>query len=454
MSTQSSAVPYDWGDDQASLAERLRPPGNVIEIARTLQNAGYEAWCVGGAVRDALLGHEHLDWDLATSARPEQVRKLFKRTIPVGIEFGTVGVLDRDGVMHEVTTFRRDVQTDGRHAVVEFGASLDDDLARRDFTINAIAWDPIAKVLRDPFHGRQDLARAVVRAVGVARERLIEDRLRALRAIRFASRFDFTLDDATWNAVVESAPFLTRLSPERVKQELEKTLEQAILPSRAFMRWRDAGAFASVIPALASISNVQLRSVDALPRPVLRTRPLRKSLRLAALFAGLEGKTAEHALRALRFPNLEIGVVGSLVDRWFRLRSELTERLTKSSPSALDSAYLRRLAADVGRTRVSGFVRLAASQWHASQQVEPAQVRELYRALVHTAFHDPIEIGDLALDGDDLRRMGISPGPALGRTLQVLMAYVIEDPSRNTYDTLRMYVEQLRGTAPSNGEIA
>src|SRR5919202_5263011 len=146
----------------------LNPPETVREIARRLERAGFEAWCVGGAVRDALLGHPHLDWDLATSATPAEVRRLFRRTVPVGLEFGTVGVLDRNGTMHEVTTFRRDVRTDGRHAVVEFGASLDDDLARRDFTINAIAYSPARRTLHDPFGGRQDLARGVVRAVGDA----------------------------------------------------------------------------------------------------------------------------------------------------------------------------------------------------------------------------------------------------------------------------------------------
>src|SRR3569833_4243147 len=131
---------------------RLNPPSAVLEIADRLEDAGFEAWSVGGAVRDALLGHPHLDWDLATSAKPEEVRKLFghRRTIPVGIDFGTVGVLDRDGKMHEVTTFRRDVQTDGRHAKVEFGASLEDDLSRRDLTVHAIAYSPTRGALRAP----------------------------------------------------------------------------------------------------------------------------------------------------------------------------------------------------------------------------------------------------------------------------------------------------------------
>src|SRR6476661_6227625 len=171
----------------------LNPPAAVLEIAGRLEEAGFEAWCVGGAIRDALLGHPHLDWDLATSATPNQVRELFgaKRTIPIGVEFGTVGVLDRKNKMHEVTTFRRDVKTDGRHAEVEFGVSLDDDLARRDFTINAMAYSPTRDELRDPFGGRADLDKHILRAVGDADARMREDRLRALRAIRFASRFDF-----------------------------------------------------------------------------------------------------------------------------------------------------------------------------------------------------------------------------------------------------------------------
>ena len=147
----------------------LNPPQPVLAIARRLEDAGYEAWCVGGALRDAMLGHPHLDWDLATSATPDQVREIFgkRRTIPVGIQFGTVGVLDAAGTLHEVTTFRRDVKTDGRHAVVEFGASLDDDLARRDLTINAIAWSPGRQRLHDPFDGQSDLSARIVRAVGM-----------------------------------------------------------------------------------------------------------------------------------------------------------------------------------------------------------------------------------------------------------------------------------------------
>ncbi len=418
-----------------TLDERgLRVPGPVIELARTLQEAGFPTWCVGGAVRDALLGRALLDFDLATAATPAEVRRLFRRTIPVGIEFGTVGVLDRDGHMHEVTTFRHDVQTDGRHAVVEFGASLDEDLARRDFTINAIAFDPIARRLHDPFHGRDDLLAGVVRAVGVAEERMREDRLRALRAIRFASRFGFDIDPQTWAAIEGSAPYLTRLSPERVKQEIDKTLEQVDAPSVAFGRWRDAGAFTAVVPALAQVPDATLGAIDRLPRTTSVARPLRRTLRLAALFSALEGKEAERALKALRASNQEIGVVGAVVDRWHRFGAMLTARL--AAGEVPDHPTLRRLAADIGRLRVNAFLRIGAAHWAGDTQIDPRVVRLLFRRLMHIAFHDPIEIADLAVDGDDLRQHGLRAGPELGRVLQHLRQLVIDDPARNRRETL------------------
>src|ERR1051326_2618177 len=285
----------------------LNPPKPVLEIARRLEDAGYEAWCVGGAVRDALLGHPHLDWDLATSARPDEVREIFgrRRTIPVGVEFGTVGVLDDAGTLHEVTTFRRDVKTDGRHAEVEFGASLDEDLARRDFTINAIAYSPATRELRDPFGGQQDLDRRVVRAVGDPDARMREDRLRALRAIRFSARFEFDIDAATLEAIARSAPHMGRLSAERVKQELEKTLEQVKRPSRAFALWKSSGILRTVIPPLADISGSTLAALDHVALPTNDVTSFRLLIRTAILFIDLGEAGARTALLALRFTNAE-----------------------------------------------------------------------------------------------------------------------------------------------------
>src|SRR3954470_1667595 len=340
---------------------QLNPPRNVRQIADTLERAGYETWCVGGAIRDALLGHPHLDWDLATAAKPEEVRKLFKRTVPVGVEFGTVGVLDPDSVMHEVTTFRRDVQTDGRHAVVEFGASLDDDLARRDYTINAIAYSPSKDEIRDPFNGQQDLEGKLIRAVGDARERMREDRLRALRAIRFASRFGFDIERDTWDAIVESAPELGRLSAERVKQEIEKTMDQVALPSKAFGMWRDTGAFGTLIPALAHVTDRQLAPLDHLRRPLVPGRPARRITRIAALFASVPGPTVRKTLKDLRFSNSDTDWIAALVERWQQLGPAMTSAMLKAEEIyAADpwgeqyppSSMLRRWAATVGSTRL------------------------------------------------------------------------------------------------------
>ena len=427
---------------------QLRPPRAVLEIADELEDAGFEAWCVGGAIRDALLGHPHLDWDLATSATPGDVRQIFghRRTIPVGIEFGTVGVLDRAGRMHEVTTFRRDVKTDGRHAVVEFGVSLDDDLARRDFTINAIAYSPRRAEVRDPFGGRADLEMKVVRAVGDPEARMREDRLRALRAIRFAARFGFTLDPATRRAIETSAPFLGRLSRERIKQELDKTMEQVRCPSGALQTWKSTGAFHALIPELDSASDASYRIPDFLAMPGLARRPARRAIRFAALLLELEPEATVRVLTGLRSSKVEINLVSALIDRWHKHGKVLTSAIVASAPS---DAQIRKWVASIGRLQIASFMRLASAVWAATsdakRDVVPsnASVRSVYRRMLASALRDPIDLGSLAVDGDDLRRAGIPPGPGLGKILQALLEAVVEDPSRNTTDWLLQEARRL-----------
>lgn len=438
----------------------LDPPPEVREIARTLEAAGYETWCVGGAVRDALLGLPHLDWDLATSATPPQVKRAFRRTVPVGEQFGTIGVLDRQGRLHEVTTFRRDVQTDGRHAVVEFGASLDEDLARRDFTINAIAYSPESGTLHDPFNGQGDLAHGVVRAVGIARERMKEDRLRALRAIRFAGRFGFRIEPATWAAIVESAPYLSRLSRERVKQELEKTMEQVRYPSRALSLWRSAGAMRELVPLLDAQPPWVVYGADfvALPDTSDSAAHARRRtlVRLATLFIGVAHDAAVRALRDLRFSNRDMDWIAALATHATSLCPHVREAL--QAAEAVRDAELRRWAAECGRTRVADTLRVAlaslaaeASLGHAPEGGEeptwgevdatrtatfrdevPARARQVYRRALRVAYRDPVEVTDLAVDGEDLMREGgVGRGPALGAMLRRLRDAVIEDPARN-----------------------
>ncbi|HSM15452.1 MAG TPA: CCA tRNA nucleotidyltransferase, partial [Gemmatimonadales bacterium] len=234
--------------------DSIEVPARVLEIIQQLEDAGYEAWCVGGAVRDALLENPHADFDVATSATPDTVQSLFRHTVPVGIKFGTVGVLDPDRVLHEVTTFRRDVRTDGRHAEVEFGVSLEEDLARRDFTINAIAYHPLRREWRDPHAGRQDIDRHIVRAVGEPTQRFREDYLRILRALRFAARFGFQVDASTWRAARAEVAGLRGLSAERVRDEWYKGLRTARSINRLVREWVQVGAAGIWIPELITPS--------------------------------------------------------------------------------------------------------------------------------------------------------------------------------------------------------
>ena len=430
------------------MISKLSPPPAVLKIAHTLEKAGYETWCVGGAVRDALLGHAHLDWDLATAARPEKIRNLFSRTVPVGIKFGTIGVLDEHGVLHEVTTFRRDVNTDGRHAEVEFGATLDEDLARRDYTINAIAYSPSRKEISDPFEGQVDLRKGIVRAVGDPEERMREDRLRSLRAMRFAARFGFEIDPATWQAIVHSAPHLGRLSAERVKQEIEKTMDQVRRPSRAFRMWQESGAFGTLIPHLAGASAVDLGTIDNLSQPELVTRPGRRMMRLIALFAAAPPGTVLATLRDLRFSNSDAAWVSSIVTRWHAMAAEM--RFSMVSPDSPSDAVLRRWAAMAGRTQFASVLRLAGARWAADRDSgldapSATRVCSVYRRAVRIAYRDAIEVGDLGVNGRDLEKAGIS-GPAVGKTLRTLLESVINDPASNSREKLLEMVERVRVT--------
>ena len=226
----------------------LTIPDEVLHIAETLEGAGFETWCVGGAIRDNLLGYEGKDFDLATAATPKEMQKLFRRTIPVGIEHGTLAILDRHNKPHEVTTFRKDVKTDGRHAEVEFGVSLDEDLARRDFTINAIAYHPLRQEWRDLFGGAEDMDAKVIRAVGDPAQRFREDYLRILRALRFAARFDFDIDADTWAAAISCVAGLQHLSAERVREEWFGGLEGSEVVAEFVALWTELGALEMWLP--------------------------------------------------------------------------------------------------------------------------------------------------------------------------------------------------------------
>jgi len=402
-----------------------RIPEPVQGIARKLREAGHEAWFVGGAVRDVLFESRGGgaaprvgDFDIATSAPPDAVRALFRRTVPIGIEHGTVAVLSPDGGSHEVTTFRRDVETDGRHAKVAFGVSLDEDLARRDLTINAVAVHPGTGEIRDPFGGRADLAAGLVRAVGDPATRFREDRLRVLRALRFAAVFGFRIEPATWDALVAAVPDLDHLSRERVRDEWLKTLE-APAPSPGLLLWLRSGALARVWPEMAELGADVPGRLDAIERgsdPVLLTA--------AALWHARVGEeAAEAAVRRLRFSNDEATLVHAVV-----------AGLGVPLPAPGATRELRHW---LSNHRSCAREILAVAEPRSRRADLLAAVRAI------EASGDPLTVRELAVTGDDLQAAGLPPGKAMGGILRRLLDEVLEEPWRNTREHLLARAKEL-----------
>ena len=385
-----------------SLPPRLEIPPAVLAIATRLQEAGYDTWCVGGAVRDALLGIPQSDFDLATAATPDQVMALFKRTVPVGVEFGTVGVFGDDKVLHEVTTFRHDVSTDGRRAVVRWGATIDEDLARRDFTINAIAYHPLRHEWKDPFGGAADLlAKKEVRAVGKAEERFREDYLRILRGARFAARFRYCISKETWGAMSEHAPGMAGLSAERVREEWFKTLRTAESLVWAVKLWRPLISKSPWMPELT----------DGDP-PEPPTGMHRDPVLLTVLLAGAG---AVPLLTRLKCSNADIARAEGVVQG--------PER-----PASDDPKDVRRWMAAVGTSEED-----LAQMW-ALRRGTPAPWAPVVEGI--RARGEATARAQLALTGDDLMQAGVPRGPAIGRTLDRLLDLVLDDPSLNTREAL------------------
>ncbi|HEY2805310.1 MAG TPA: CCA tRNA nucleotidyltransferase [Gemmatimonadales bacterium] len=392
-------------------------PRSVQEIADRLIEAGHEAWFVGGAVRDALiraqLGRDvrQGDFDIATSARPEAVVALFRRTVPVGIEHGTVAVVDDDNRAHEVTTFRRDVRTDGRHAEVEFGVSLDDDLARRDFTINAIAVHPRSGEIRDPFKGRGDLDAGLIRAVGDPVARFREDRLRVLRGLRFSAVYGFTIEPRTLEALRAATTELEHLSRERVRDEWVKMLSRSV-PSTAIRLWRDAGALASVWPELAGLNDA---SIDALDEVEPRDPILVTAIALSGTEAGSQG-----AFRIAVRMKLSVAE-----------RNRMSDVIFAASRPAPDPEDARTVRHWLEQNRGDPGDVVAGAPVGAAQRV---RLRKAVDAVL--ASGAPLSVKQLAVDGNDLQQAGFPSGPRIGQILRALLLAVLDDPALNTRDSL------------------
>jgi len=408
-------------------------PQAVQWIVRELDKAGHDTWAVGGAVRDMLLERPSDDWDLATSARPEQVRKVFRRTVPLGVDYGTVGVLSRNGTLYEVTTFRRDVETDGRHAVVSFADTIEEDLARRDFTINAVAWHPLRWDLVDPFGGVDDLQNCVLRTVGVPEERFREDYLRILRALRFAGLFNLEIERETWTSLSTLVSHLESLSTERIRDELLKVLAIDSSPGRALQLYAKCGALSVLYPELHDLQEVRVGeevSRWTLSVSAVEELPIgRPMLRLAALLCEPLPVDVEAFLMRLRFSNAAIAE---------------TIKLTGSSPfprPEADGYSWRRWLSAIGPERVPALARLGLARAKARQSFGMGDdcefvVSSWRRAKVIRSGRPPLLVSDLALDGRGLISIGLKPGPHFAQILGGLLDWVLQDPERNQHDLL------------------
>lgn len=392
-------------------------PGAAL-LLDALHGAGHAAYAVGGCVRDSLLGLDPHDWDLCTSARPEQVMALFgeEKCIPTGLQHGTVTV-KQGGRLYETTTFRTEgAYSDGRHPdAVCFVPDVREDLARRDFTINAMAYSA-EKGLIDPFGGQDDLAAHLVRAVGEPERRFEEDALRILRLYRFAARFGFAIDPATGAAARALGPHLDCVSAERIQEELLKLLA-APRPGS----YLEPAVLAVVLPELEP--EKQPERFAELCRTIDRIEPTAENVptRLAALLCPLGEAGARKALRKLKCSNALTDEVTAL------------ERETPGTPNTTLTVQAKRL---LGRYELPTIQRLTAlcSARHPEQAEAFSALQAEAERL--TAENACCRVSQLAVNGRDLMAAGVRPGPGLRQVLNVLLEAVITGQTPNEKDAL------------------
>jgi tRNA nucleotidyltransferase (CCA-adding enzyme) len=449
-------------------------PEAVMAVLRTLRGAGKQAWLAGGAVRDLLRGKGAEDFDVATDALPDQVMKLFPRVIPTGIQHGTVMVLSGDHKV-EVTTFRGEgAYLDGRRpSAVTFLPDIDGDLARRDFTVNAIAWDPIAGALRDPFSGVEDLRRCLLRAVGDPLARFDEDGLRPLRAVRLACTLPLALEPRTRRAIPETLDVFARVAMERVREELIKLLLRGAPPSRGLRLLLRTGLLARIVPELLeSVGFAQnrfhrwdvwrhtLRCVDfAPPDLAVRLAALLHDVAKPRCAAPREGAPGEHTfydhekvgaaltveiLQRLKFPRREIERAALLVaeHNWY-YRPEWNDATVRRVLARIGPAELPALWA-LRRADLNARGRLVEEGLSNQAEAEARFQRESDRAAA-------LKISDLAISGEDvMRELGIGPGREVGDLLARLLERVMDDPDLNTRESLLRLLAEVR-QKPSTG---
>lgn len=437
---------------------KIQLPEKVSRIIETLTAAGYEAYAVGGCVRDSVLGRKPADWDITTSALPEQVKELFHRTIDTGIEHGTVTVMmDREGF--EVTTYRIDGEyRDHRHPEqVNFTGELREDLRRRDFTINAMAYNDSCGLV-DAFGGIEDLKQGVIRCVGVATERFEEDALRILRAVRFAAQLGFEIESETAEAAKKLAGNLKDISAERIQTELVKLL---VSPHPEMLRTAyDLGLTGVVLPEFDVCMETpqhhphHMYSVGEHTLKALEFTDPDKVLRLAVLFhdfgkpqarttvdgvdhfhghAKISAEMTGKILRRLKFDNATLDQVKRMV-LYHDVRPQPDERQIRR--------LVHRAGEDIfpGLFQVMGADILAQSEYKRIEKLlNLDRVQQTYEKIMERK--DCISLKQLAVTGKDLIDAGMQPGREIGELLKKMLEDVLEDPSHNEKEYLmRTYI--------------
>lgn len=452
-------------------------PHEVSRVTERLKMAGFKAYLVGGCVRDLLLGRKPRDWDVTTNAEPKEIASIFENTFYEN-EYGTVGVVNDTGdetlKVVEVTPHRiEDVYSDSRRPdSVMFSDKLEDDLKRRDFTINAIALAIEAGAggiskgeLLDPHGGETDLSHKLIRTVGNPEERFSEDGLRPLRALRLATELGFDIETETLTAIKKTAKILTKISKERVRDEFEKIIASD-KPMRGLILLKETGLMTYVVPYLAKGIDVKQNKAHAYDvfEHTLRTvqhsadRGFPIEVRLSALFHDIAkpdtrrwseekrdwtfyghdvvgARIATKALSAMHFPTRTIEKVAKLV-RWHMFFSD-TEKITHSA--------VRRVVSKVGKENIWDLMNLRVADRIGTGRPKenPYRLRK-YKAMIEEVLRQPISVGMLAINGSRVMELtGLPPGPKIGYILHALLEEVLDEPDRNTKEYLEKRTMEL-----------
>ena len=436
----------------------LPVPNEVMELCKAMQNAGYQAYLVGGCVRDLLLGKEPKDWDITTNARPEQIQALFPETFYEN-DYGTVGVvtesLNPRLKVIEITPYRTESEySNARHPdAVEFSDNLSDDLKRRDFTVNAIAYEPHGGILIDEHDGQEDLKRKVIATVGDAHERFSEDALRMLRAIRLSAELDFAIEAKTAEGIAKNAALLEKISRERVRDEFTRIVASA-RPLQALYMAQKLGILRYIAAELErgiGCAQNQAHSYDVFEHNLRSLQHAADNdwsldVRLAALlhdvgkptvrewsdekkdwtFHGHDvvgAKITRVILHDLRFSRETIEIVSNLV-RWHMFFSD---------PDTVTLSAVRRTIQRVGQEHIRELLQLRMCDRIGTgrPKEQPFRLRK-YMAMVDEALRDPISVAMLKIDGATLIEIGEKPGPRIGWILHALLEEVLDEPKKNT----------------------